>query len=94
MTGRHIQKLPDGSWSYLDHTALFDKCRLHDLGTYIARRQGTLQKYLEDHKADLLQEVLEVHPSWDPAKVLWWKQQTLTLEEMRVLDERWLSSRS
>ena len=27
MTGKHIKKLPDGSWSYPDHAALLADCR-------------------------------------------------------------------
>ena len=48
MTGNHIRKEGEDSWSALDHKRLLKKCRLLPIETYIERRQGTLRKYLED----------------------------------------------
>jgi len=83
MTGQHIRKLSDGSWSYPDHSALLEQCRLLPIEAYIARRRGILRKYLTEFKSDLLEETDGmVVPSGDVRKVIWGGQECLSRESM------------
>ena len=43
ITGKHIQKLGDGSWIYPNHDELFEKCNLKPINEYIKRRRETLK---------------------------------------------------
>ena len=86
MTGQHIKKKGDGSWEYPNHLELEKKCGLFSIETYIKRRRGTLRKYLEEHKKDLLVEACFcTPPSTNPNKILWWHQDFYSKEEMRDL---------
>ena len=77
MTGQHIRKL-GSQWTYPDHETLLKKCGLLELDVYIARRRGTLRKYLEDNKLGLLQtaEKTKKHAK-DPNRIMWWNQYCL-----------------
>ena len=83
MTGKHIWKLEDGTWSYPNHEELLRECRLLPIEAYIARRRGTLKKYLTEFKSELLEETNALGaPSGDSRKVLWGRQECLSREEM------------
>ena len=49
MTGQHIQKHKDRSWTYPDHKELDRKCRLFSVRTYTQRMRGTLKKYMKTY---------------------------------------------
>ena len=86
MTGKHIVKKEDGSWTYPNHEELMGKCKLLPIEKYIERRRGTLRAYLEEYKADLLREVTGLtKPARDPNKILWWEQKWLSKRGMRGL---------
>ena len=86
MSGRHIRKNLDGTWSYPDHEKVLEECRLLPMETYIKRRRGTLRAYLEEHKRALLEEAERMRaPARDPHKILWWRQEWITREGMREL---------
>ena len=74
MTGQHIRKL-ESQWTYPNHESLLKECGLLELDVYIARRRGTLRKYLEDNKLGLLQaaEKTKKHAK-DPNRIMWWNQ--------------------
>lgn len=83
ITGCHIQRNAQGIWSYPDHAHLLRRCGLWPLRVYVERRRGTLRKYLEDHKSELLDEVGDLSaPARDPHRVLWWRQPWITRERM------------
>lgn len=74
MTGSRIRKVGDNNWD-LVHAELLKQCELFSIDTYLERRRGTLCKFLETYREDLLREAeecgrhcLNVH------KVMWWKQ--------------------
>ena len=72
MTLNHITQDKDGNWLLPDHDALLKKCALWPMLTYIERRRGTLQAYLEEHKGDLLVKVVGLlPPARDPNRILW-----------------------
>ena len=90
MSGKHIQKNQDGTWSYPNHAALEKKCGLFDIKTYIKRRRGTLRKYLEEYRPELLERAMNTQPPARNAnKVLWWKQPYITKDEMAELKNFW-----
>ena len=89
MTGRHIVKDGEGNWTYPDHRELLEKCGLLPIEVYIARRRGTVRKYFETYKKDLLDEVERLGPpARDPHKVLWWRQEWISREETGTRDAR------
>ena len=57
MTGQHILKVGD-TWKYPDHNRLLKKCKLFGIETYIERRRGTLRKYLEEYRGELLEDAI------------------------------------
>ena len=92
MTGQHIKKNGDGTWTVPNHKELEKKCGLFPIETYIRRRRGTLRKYLDENKVELLEEaVINTAPSNNSSKVLWWKQPFISKEEMKELQSFWFS---
>ena len=84
ITGCHIRRDADGVWSYPDHDALMKMCGLLPIGTYVERRRGTLRRYLEDARPELLAEVNKLHAApRDAHRVLWWNQAWITREGVR-----------
>lgn len=84
ITGCHIRRDANGVWSYPDHDALMKKCGLFPIMTYIERRRGTLRKYLEDERPELLAEVSELRPApRDAHRILWWNQAWITRDGVR-----------
>ena len=82
ITGVHIWRLAQGTWTYLDNEALLCKCRLKPMAVYVERCQGTLRLYLHSTKLELLQEVHVLHLlARDPHRVLWstqlWKEKDM-----------------
>ena len=62
MSGKHIKKVDDGKWEYPNHEELLKICKLYPIERYIERRRGTIRKYLEEHRRDLLNSVQRVTP--------------------------------
>ena len=90
MTGRHIRKLDDGTWQHPCHKDLQWKCGLFDIETYVERRRGTLRKYLEDNRKELMNEAARTStPARNPNKILWWKQTYISKEEMTQKTNFW-----
>ena len=90
MTGQHIRKGDDGSWSYPDHEILLEKCRLLPIEAYITRRRATLRKYLAKFKPDLLADAEELTaPMGDAQNVLWGCQTCMSRETMREMMDQW-----
>lgn len=90
MTGCHIRKTADDRWEYPNHEALQETCGLFSIETYVQRRRGTLRKYLEENRLDLLKEAMEMTaPSKNSHKVLWWQQEYLTKIEMAKMTNFW-----
>ena len=56
MTGQHIKKKADGTYKYPCHKDLQWKCGLFSIETYIERRRGTLNKYMEENQSKLMEE--------------------------------------
>ena len=87
ITGCHIKRGAQGVWTYPDHEALLQKCGLWPIGVYIERRRGTLRKYLEENKVELLEDVEALSaPARDPHRVLWWRQPWISREWMREME--------
>ena len=75
MSGKHIKKVDEGKWEYPNHEELLKICKLYPIERYIERRRGTLRRYFEEHRRDLLNSVQKVTPpSQQSNKVLWWNQ--------------------
>ena len=75
ITGKHIQKLRDGSIIYPDHDEFFERCRLKPIHEYIKHRRSTLKNYLEANKKDLLEYVFKIRPQPKTSnKILWWRK--------------------
>ena len=75
MTGSHIQKDSSGEWHYPEHGKLYRLCGLKPINFYIRKWRGTLRRYFETEKAELLEEVMPIGPpARAPNKVLWWRQ--------------------
>ena len=90
MTGSHIRTVGEDEWEYPDHDVLLKKCGLFSIDIYLQRRRGTLCKYLETYRKDLLEEAekcgrhcLNVH------KVMWWNQAYLQKQDMPSLSNFW-----
>ena len=74
MTVSHIQRDGSGEWHYPDHGDLYRLCGLKPINFYIRKWRGTLRRYFETEKADLLEEVMPIGPpARAPNKVLWWR---------------------
>ena len=92
MTGQHIRKKEDRSWTYPDHAALGKQCCLFPIETYVERRRGTLRNYLQKHRKTLMDELEKVKPpSTNANKVLWWKQKWITKDEMTQMTNFWFT---
>ena len=92
MTGQHIRQDSDGTWTYPDHKELEKKCGLFPIGTYVERRRGTLRKYLEENRAEMLEEAMAMTaPAKSANKILWWKQEWISKEEMTEMTNFWFS---
>ena len=75
MTGRHIRQDSRGVWHYPDHGLMMRECGLKPISHYIRKRRGTLRRYFEEYRADMLKETGKIGaPARDAHKVLWWKQ--------------------
>ena len=60
--------------------------------TYVARRRGTLRKYLEENRAKMLEEAMAMTaPSKNVNKILWWKQEWISKEKMTEMTNFWFS---
>ena len=92
MTGQHIRKLGENQWNYPEHEKLLKKCGLFDIDIYITRRRGTLRKYLEETKPELLQdaEKTKKHPK-DVNRIMWWNQPCLTKSELNNHSNFWFN---
>ena len=90
MNNDHIRKVREGQWEVSDNSKLELNCGLFDIKTYVERRRGTLRKYLEEFRADLLREAeVEARHSKDAHKILWWEQKWIKKEEMAELKIFW-----
>ena len=86
MTGEHIRKVTEEEWEHPDHEKLMKKCKLLSIETYIARRRGTLRKYLEEYRPNLLNDIKKVkRHSKDVHKILWWEQEYINKDEFDEL---------
>ena len=90
MTNQHIRKENEKEWTIPDHLKLLKKCHLFPIEVYIERRRGTLRRYLENHRRDLLlsAEATTRH-SRAAHSILWWKQTWITKSEMNALSLQW-----
>ena len=89
MTGQHIRKMGE-EWEYPNHGDLMLKCGLFDIKTYIERRRGTLRKYIEENRANLLIEAMKIKRHCrDVNKIMWWEQKWITKAEMGQLTNFW-----
>ena len=92
MTGKHIQKKVDGEWEYPNHEELEKECGLFPMDTYIRRRRGTLRRYLENEREELLKEAMDsVPPSKNSNKILWWDQPIISKDDMEELKYLWFN---
>ena len=83
LTDSHIRKLDNGKWVHPNHEPLFRKCGLFPINVYLERRRGTLRRYLETFKEDLLQKAEScTRHCLNVQKVLWWKQPYLLKEDI------------
>ena len=91
ITGDHIVKNGD-TWTYPNHNKLLKKAKLLPISTYIDRRRGTLRKYLELNRNDLLATAMRTKPHcYDANKILWWKQQWIEKGEMNQISNDWFA---
>ena len=90
LTGKHIRKHDEANWEYPDHDSLLKECGLLPLEVYIERRRGTLRKYLEEYRADLLDETKRIKKHCkDANKILWWQQPWKLKSELNNFSNFW-----
>ena len=94
MTGCHIRKRGgeggEGDWEYPNHKELMVKCKLLPIETYVERRRGTLRKYLEENRADVLAEAGKMGKhNKNVNKIMWWNQNFITKNEMNQVKNFW-----
>ena len=90
MMGTHIQKTMSGEWEYPNHDELLKECGLFPIEEYIKRRRGTLMKFLEDYRGDLLAEAKTCgRHCRDVNKILWWQQDYRTKTEIANMKYFW-----
>ena len=91
MTGHHIIK-KDDVWTYPNHKELLKKAKLLPIETYVERRRGTLRKYLELNRKDLLRKAIETKKHcYDVNKILWWNQKWIEKSEMKAISNNWFA---
>ena len=65
-------KISEEVWEYPNHDKLQRECGLFPIEVYLERRRGTLRKYLEENRKELLEEAMKMTPAArNPNKVLW-----------------------
>ena len=75
MSGSHIRKVDNNTWTYPDHEGLLHKCGLSSIEAYLERRRSTLWSFLENYRGELLRQAQRCGKHCkDTKKVLWWKQ--------------------
>ena len=90
MTGLHIRKDGEGIWHYPNHESLERKCGLFSIQTYIKRRRGTLRKYIEENREEMLEEAKGMNaPATNAGKTLWWDQAFISKDEMKEMQSFW-----
>ena len=66
------------------------KCKLLPIETYVERRRGTLRKYLEENRADVLAEAGKMGKhNKNVNKIMWWNQNFITKNEMDQVKNFW-----
>ena len=92
LTGQHIRKKNEYEWEYPDHDKLLKQCGLVRIETYIQRRRGTLYKYLEDNKPDILKEAKQSKRHCKNVnKIMWWNQKWIKRSEMQRISKSFLA---
>ena len=90
MTGKHIQKNGEDEWEYPNHESLLKKCKMFPINIYIERRRGTLRRYMEQYRSELLSEVETSGRHYQEVnKVVWWKQPFLHKPDLCRLSKCW-----
>ena len=90
LTGKHIRKKNEFEWEYPAHKDLLKQCGLLEIETYIQQRRGTLYKYLEDNKLNLLEQAKKTKRHCkDVNKIMWWNQKWIKKSEMKRISEAW-----
>ena len=65
---------------------LIEKKWLFSISTYIQKRRGSLRKYIEIQRKDLLQEVNSItRASKNANKILLWKENNITKEDVTTI---------
>ena len=91
LTGKHICKRNE-IWEYPNHQELYKEAGLLPIEKYIERRRGTLRRYLETNRKDLLTKATQCKPhKHHPRKVLWWKQTWVGKQALKVFSNMWFS---
>ena len=90
ITGMHIRLVDSDRWEYPKHDEVLRKCGLFPIETYIQRWRGTLRKYIENYRNDLLQkaETCGRHCR-NIRKIMSWKQPHLEKHDMAPLAQLW-----
>ena len=91
LTGDHIEKR-DKTWYYPDHNKLLKKAKLLPIEKYIERRRGTLRRYFETNKGELLDQAKKIkRHCYDPNKTLWWEQNCIEKKGLRDFSNFWFA---
>ena len=62
------------------------------INTYVERRRGTLRKYLELNRKDLLTKALNTKKHcYDVNKILWWDQKWIEKGDMKNINNDWFA---
>ena len=90
ITGKHICKKGD-RWEYPNHEELYKRAKILPIEKYIERRRGTLWRYLQENRPELLEDSKQTkHHCHDPNKILWWNQKFLERKELNSFRSVWL----
>ena len=67
----------EGNWDYPNHQELLRECGLFPIEIYyIERRRGTIRRYLEECRSDLLTQAYACKRHYrDAHKLFWWEQE-------------------
>ena len=91
LTGKHSCKRNE-IWEYPNHQELCKETGILPIEKYIERRRGTLRRYLETNRKDLLTKATQCKPhKHHPRKVLWWKQTWVGKQALKVFSNMWFS---
>ena len=86
MTGQHIRKVTDEIWNCPSSKEVMKKCQLFPIEIYLQQRRGTLRRYFDTFREELIQQAMKCKQhSKGVNRILWWNQEYIKKELMEQL---------